>query len=99
MSPVAPRIVLDVSFEMINHQSHFLWPQYLVKLEDASCPPLTVLDVSYVTVIFGEVGVSFFVAGAALRKILGDSRRAKCCIFPLALCSTEGCRVVLCSTL
>ena len=38
MSPVAPRIVLDVSCEMINHQSHFSWQaQYLVKLEDASC--------------------------------------------------------------
>ena len=31
--------------------------------------------------IFGEVGVSVFVAGAALRESLIDSRSAKCCIF------------------
>ena len=31
--------------------------------------------------VFGEVGVWLFVAGAALRDILGDSRSAKCCIF------------------
>ena len=39
MSPVAPRIVLDVSFEIrINHQSHFSWQaQYLVNLADESC--------------------------------------------------------------
>ena len=32
--------------------------------------------------VFAEVGVSLFVAGAALREILIDSRSAKCCIFP-----------------
>ena len=32
--------------------------------------------------VFGEVGVSLFVAGAAFGDILGDSRSAKCCIFP-----------------
>ena len=31
--------------------------------------------------IFGEVGVWLFVAGAAVRDILGDSLSAKCCIF------------------
>ena len=31
--------------------------------------------------VFGEVGVSLFVAGAACGDILGDSRSAKCCIF------------------
>ena len=31
--------------------------------------------------VFGEVGVSLFVAGAAFGDILGDSRNAKCCIF------------------
>ena len=31
--------------------------------------------------VFGEVGVSLFVAGAAFGDILGDSRSAKCCIF------------------
>ena len=39
MSPDAPRIVLDVSFEIrIHHQSH-VWrqAQYLVKLADESC--------------------------------------------------------------
>ena len=35
------------------------------------------------SVLFGEVGVSLFVAGAAFPEILGDnSRSAKCCIFP-----------------
>ena len=32
--------------------------------------------------VFGEGGVSLFVAGAAFREILIDSRSAKCCIFP-----------------
>ena len=32
--------------------------------------------------VFGEVGVSLLVAGAAFGDILGDSRSAKCCIFP-----------------
>ena len=31
--------------------------------------------------VFAEVGVSVFVAGAALGEILIDSRSAKCCIF------------------
>ena len=31
--------------------------------------------------VFGEVGVSLFVAGTAFGDILGDSRSAKCCIF------------------
>ena len=30
--------------------------------------------------VFGEVAASLFVAGAAVREILGDSRSAKCCI-------------------
>ena len=39
VSPVAPRIVNDVSYvTRINHHSHFAWQvQYLVKLEDDSC--------------------------------------------------------------
>ena len=32
--------------------------------------------------VFGEVGVSLFVAGAGFREIWIDSRSAKCCIFP-----------------
>ena len=31
--------------------------------------------------IFGEGGGSLFVAGAAFREILGESRGVKCCIF------------------
>ena len=37
--------------------------------------------------VFGEVGVSLFVAGAAFRDILGDSRSAKCCIFQYKIVS------------
>ena len=39
MSPVAPRIVNDVSCGTdMNHESHFAWQvQYLVTLEDESC--------------------------------------------------------------
>ena len=57
--------------------------------------PRIVNDVSYVTrinheldsffvagAVFGEVGASLFVAGAARGEILIDSRSAKCCIFP-----------------
>ena len=41
MSPVAPRIVLDVSYVMrINHAIHFACQaQYLVNLADESCCP------------------------------------------------------------
>ena len=95
----APRIVLDVSCEIrINHQSHFSWQvQYLVKLEDDSCCSahckwrfICDADQSWdaffaAGAIFGEVGVSLFVAGAAFCEILGDSRSAKCCIFPYKL--------------
>ena len=38
----------------------------------------------------GEVGVSLFVAGAAFREILGDSRSAKCCIFHTKCVSKMG---------
>ena len=39
MSPVAPRIVNDVSYvTKINHEGHFSWQaQYLVRLEGESC--------------------------------------------------------------
>ena len=39
MSPVAPRIVTDVSnVRKINHESDFPWQaQYLVKLEGDTC--------------------------------------------------------------
>ena len=37
--------------------------------------------------VFGEVRVGLFVAGAALRDILGDSRDAKCCILQYKIVS------------
>ena len=40
--------------------------------------------------IFGEVGVSLFVAGAALGEILIDSRSAKCCIFSYKMRLQDG---------
>ena len=45
MTPVAPRIINDVSYvTRINHHSHFAWQvQYLVKLEDDSCYSLRAL--------------------------------------------------------
>ena len=51
MTPVAPRIVNDVSYvTLINHHSHFAWQvQYLVKLEDDSCCSAHCKDVSYAT--------------------------------------------------
>ena len=40
--------------------------------------------------VFGEVRVGLFVAGAALRDILGDSRSAKCCILQHKIVSKMG---------
>ena len=40
--------------------------------------------------VFGEVGVSLLVAGAAFGDILGDSRNAKCCIFPYKMHLQDG---------
>ena len=40
--------------------------------------------------VFGEVGVSLFVAGAAFRSILGGNRGAKCCIFQYKIVSKIG---------
>ena len=40
--------------------------------------------------VFGEVGGWIFVAGAALRDILGDSRSAKCCILQYKIVSKMG---------
>ena len=36
--------------------------------------------------VFGELGLSLFVAGAAFGDILGDSRSAKCCFFNTKSC-------------
>ena len=54
MTPVAPRIVNDVSYvTTIKHASHSVWQaQYLVRLEGDTCSlvaPRIVNDVSYVT--------------------------------------------------
>ena len=40
--------------------------------------------------VFGEVGVSLFVAGAALPEILVDSRSVKCCIFQYKMPVQDG---------
>ena len=40
--------------------------------------------------VFDEVGVSLFVAGAALGEILIDSRSAKCCIFSYKMRLQDG---------
>ena len=40
--------------------------------------------------VFGEVRVGLFVAGAALRDIMGDSRSAKCCILQYKIVSKMG---------
>ena len=40
--------------------------------------------------VFGEARVGLFVAGAALRDILGDSRSAKCCILQYKIVSKMG---------
>ena len=40
--------------------------------------------------VFHEVGVLHFVAGAAFGDILGDSRSAKCCIFPYKMRLQDG---------
>ena len=40
--------------------------------------------------VFGEVGVSLFVAGAALGEILLDSRSAKSCIFSYKMRLQDG---------
>ena len=61
MSPVAPRIVLDMSYvRRIHLETHFF----------------------VAGAMFGEVGVSLFVAGAGFREILGDSRSEGGCVFP-----------------
>ena len=46
--------------------------------------------------VFGDLGVSFFVAGAVFSEIWNDSRTAKCCIFQykmlaVSMTSNLGC--------
>ena len=45
--------------------------------------------------VFGDVGVSLFVAGAALGEILRDSRSAKCWIFPYKMRLGGGCEMTI----
>ena len=40
--------------------------------------------------VFAEVGMSLFVAGAALREILIDRRSEKCCTFPYKMRLQDG---------
>ena len=101
---VAPRIVNDVSYvTRINHEIHFAWQaQYMVKLScdfccSAHCKWRFICDADQswnsfcvAGAVFGEVGVSLFVAGAAFGDILGDSRSAKCCIFQYKIVSEIG---------
>ena len=101
---VAPRIVNDVSYvTRINHEIHFAWQaQYMVKLScdfccSAHCKWRFICDADQswdsfcvAGAVFGEVGVSLFVAGAAFGDILGDSRSTKCCIFQYKIVSEIG---------
>ena len=61
MTPVAPRIVNDVSCETrINHEIHFAWQvQYLVKLDCDSCCSGIVNDVSCETRVNHEIHFSW----------------------------------------
>ena len=101
---LALRIGNDVSYEArINHEIHFVWQaQYLLRLEvDSACSAqskwrfICDADQSWdafcvAGAVFGEVGVWLFVAGAACRDILGDSRNAKCCILKYKIVSKVG---------
>ena len=101
---LAPRILNDVSYvTRINHEMHFAWhAQYLVRFEvDFACSAhskwrfICDADQSWdafcvAGAVFAEVGVWLFVAGAAFRDILGDSRSAKCCIFQYKIVSKIG---------
>ena len=101
---LAPRIGNDVSYvTQIIDDVHFAWQaQYLVRLEgDFTCSThwkwRFICDADHwwlafcvAGAVFGEVRVGLFVAGAALRDILGDSRDAKCCILQYKIVSKLG---------
>ena len=101
---LAPRIGNDVSYvTQISDDIHFAWQaQYLVMLEgDFTCSAqwkwrficradLSSNSFCVAGAVFGEVGGWLFVAGAALRDILGDSRSAKCCILQYKIVSKMG---------
>ena len=101
---LAPRIGNDVSqVTQISDDIHFAWQaQYLVMLEgDFTCSThwkwRFICDADQwwhsfgvAGAVFGEARVGLFVAGAALRDILGDSRDAKCCILQYKIVSRMG---------
>ena len=101
---LAPRIGNDVSYvTQIIDDIHFAWQaQYLVRLEgDFTCSThwkwRFICDADHwwhrfcvAGAVFGEVGGWLFVAGAALRDILGDSWTAKCCILQHKIVSKMG---------
>ena len=91
---LAPRIGNEVSYvRQIIDDIHFAWQaQYLVTFQlSVLCSThwkwRCICDADrrwhwfcVAGAVFGEVGGWLFVAGAALRDIVGDSRSAKCCI-------------------
>ena len=101
---LAPRNGNDVSYVMrIKDAIHFAWQaQYLVSLKgDFTCSAhwkcRFICDADHwwhwfcvAGAVFGEVGGWLFVAGAAHRDILGDSRSAKCCILQYKIVSKIG---------
>ena len=71
MTPVAARIVLDVSYVMlINDESHFSWKgQYLVMLEGDSC--CSAHSTGRFICDADQWRDSFFVAGAVFGEVGG----------------------------
>ena len=71
MTPVAPRLVLDVPYvTLMNHEIHFLWQaQLLVKLEDDSC--CSAHCNGRFTCEKDQSSKSFFVAGTVLGEVGG----------------------------
>ena len=98
---LAPRSGNEVAYvTQIIDDVHFAWQaQYLVMLEgDFTCSThwkwRFICDADQwwhsfcvAGAVFGEVRVGLFVAGAALRDILGDSLDAKCCILQYKIVS------------
>ena len=77
MTPVAPRIVNDVSYvTRVSHENHFLWQaQYLVTLEVTPVAPRIVNEVSYVTRVNHESFFAWQWQAQYLVMLEGDS----CC--------------------
>ena len=101
---LAPRIGNEVAYvTQIIDDLHFArQAQYLVRLQGAfACSAHwkwgCICDADHwwlafcvAGAVFGEVRVGLFLAGAALRDILGDSRSAKCCILQYKIVSKMG---------